>query len=260
MAGHSHWSNIQRKKGKEDSKRAIVFTRAAQQIILAAREGGGDPEHNVSLRIAIDYAKSVNVPKDNIERAIAKGTGTAEGIQLTKAIYEGFGPGNIPVMVFAITDNKNRTVNELRTIFTQNEGILGELGSVSWQFKELGLIKVKPAKIQKGTKFGEPDIEVPISIDEATLEILETGSVDDVEEINEDNQSVLYVTVPMNQLGQITNTLRSKNYIILSSAQYFSANSPVNLSKESFETFLTFIEKIEEYQDVQEVWYAAVSD
>jgi YebC/PmpR family DNA-binding regulatory protein len=259
MAGHSHWSNIQRKKGKEDSKRAILFTRAAQQIILAAREGGGDPEHNVSLRIAIDYAKSVNVPKDNIERAIAKGTGTAEGIQLTKAIYEGFGPGNIPVMVLAITDNKNRTVNELRTIFTQNEGILGESGSVSWQFKEVGLIKVKPAKIQKGQKFGEADIEVPISIDEAIMEILESGTVDDIEEVKEDNQSVLYVSVPMNQLGQITNAIRSKNYVILSSAQYFSPNSPLILTEEKFESFLSFIEKVEENPDVQEVWYAAVA-
>jgi YebC/PmpR family DNA-binding regulatory protein len=257
MAGHSHWSNIQRKKGKEDHKRGVLFTRAALQIILAAREGGGDPDHNLSLRIAIDNAKMVNMPKENIERAIQRGTGTAEGSQLTKALYEGYGPGNIPTIVFAITDSKNRTVSELRSIFTEFGGAMGDPGSVQWQFTESGLIEVKSAVIEKGEKFGEPDQEVIKNGEESMLDIMDVPGVMDIDIDESEKPNILYVLAAMNQLAQVTQGIKGKGYVVLSSGQHFSANDEMKVPEPKRETFRRFIEKLEEHPDVQKVWHAA---
>ncbi|WKZ30126.1 MAG: YebC/PmpR family DNA-binding transcriptional regulator [Candidatus Dojkabacteria bacterium] len=257
MAGHSHWSNIQRKKGKEDHKRGVLFTRAAMQIILAAREGGGDPNHNLALRIAIDNAKMVNMPKDNIERAIQKGAGTGEGSQLSKALYEGYGPGNVPVIVYAITDSKNRTVSELRSIFTEFGGAMGEPGSVQWQFTESGLIEVKCAVIKKGEKFGEPDEEVVKNGEEAMLDLMDVPDIMDINLDDSETPNICYVLAPMNQLAQITQAIKSKGYVVLSSGQHFSANDEMVLDASKLESFRRFIEKMEEHPDVQKVWHTA---
>lgn len=257
MAGHSHWHNIQQAKGKADAKRGVLFTKAAQQIILAAREGGGDPNHNLSLRIAVDYARSVNMPKDNIDRAIKKGTGEDSTTQLERAVYEGYGPGKIPVVVAAITDNKNRTVNEIRAVFTKAGGELGTIGTVMWQFTESGRIIVRAVKVKKAEKFGETDTEYPVDRDESMLELMD---VEDVEDITADDEdpSQLFVKTPLNRLAQVANTIKERGFIVVSSGQHFEPNNPVELPEEKQGSFMAFLDALEEQQDVQKIWYGAV--
>lgn len=134
MSGHSKWANIKRKKGAEDEKRGKLFTKLARDITIAAREGGKEPEANPALRTAVDKAKANNMPKSNIDRAIARGVGEIDGITYEEAIYEGYGPSGIAFYIKCLTDNKNRTVSEIRNIFTHNNGSLGEAGSVAYIF------------------------------------------------------------------------------------------------------------------------------
>lgn len=143
MSGHSHWAGIKHRKGINDAKRGKVFTKHAKMITIMAREGGGKPETNFQLRLAIDRARLDNMPKENIERAIKKGTGELkEGNDIEEIIYEGMGPGNVQMLVKAATDNRNRTVSEIKSIFTKAGGKLGEKGSVMWNFKKVGNINV----------------------------------------------------------------------------------------------------------------------
>ncbi len=140
MSGHSKWSTIKRKKGALDAKRGKIFTKLIKEITVAARMGGGDPESNPRLRTAIAAAKAENMPKDNIERAIKKGTGELEGTQYEELTYEGYGPGGVAVLVEVMTDNKNRSIAEIRHIFSKHGGNLGENGCVSWMFDKKGLL------------------------------------------------------------------------------------------------------------------------
>ncbi len=142
MSGHSKWSTIKRKKGAADAKRGAMFTKVTKELITAARLGGGDPALNARLRLAIDKAKGVNMPKDNIERAIKKGTGELEGVHYDELTYEGFGPGGAAVLVECLTDNKNRTAGEIRHIFTKMGGNLGAPNSVAWMFHKKGYISL----------------------------------------------------------------------------------------------------------------------
>src|SRR5512147_3185437 len=136
MSGHSHWATIRRKKGAADAKRGQVFTRLAREIVIAAREGGGDPGSNVRLQYAIDRARAQNMPKENIERAIKRGTGDSkEGSALEEVMYEGYGPHGIALLISCYTDNRNRAVAEIRHILNRTGGSMAEAGSVSWQFK-----------------------------------------------------------------------------------------------------------------------------
>ncbi|RRD69955.1 MULTISPECIES: YebC/PmpR family DNA-binding transcriptional regulator [unclassified Desulfovibrio] len=144
MAGHSKWANIQHRKGRQDAKRGKAFTKAAKEIIIAAK-AGGDPAGNPRLRAAIAAAKTVNLPKDKIDAAIRKGTGEDAGGDLTESFYEGYGPGGIAIMVEVATDNKNRTVAEVRHLFSKHGGSMGENGSVGWMFERKGVISVDKA-------------------------------------------------------------------------------------------------------------------
>jgi YebC/PmpR family DNA-binding regulatory protein len=144
MSGHSKWANIQHRKGRQDAKRGRIFTKAAKEIIIAAKSGG-DPAGNPRLRAAIAAAKAVNLPRDKIDAAIRKGTGEDAGGDLTEGFYEGYGPGGIAVMVEVATDNKKRTVAEVRHLFTKHGGSMGEGGSVSWMFERKGVIRVEKA-------------------------------------------------------------------------------------------------------------------
>ena len=145
MSGHSKWSTIKRQKGANDAKRGAVFTKVAREIMVAARAGGGDPDANFRLRLAMDKARSVNMPMDNIKRAIDKATGSAEGDQFEEIVYEGYGPGGVAVLVEAATDNRNRTAADVRSIFTKAGGSLAGAGAVAWQFEPKGLITVPAA-------------------------------------------------------------------------------------------------------------------
>ena len=142
MAGHSKWKNIRIRKGKQDAIRGKLFTKLAREIIVAAKAGGGDPATNARLRVAIDKAKENSLPKDNIDRAIARGSGDVDGENYEELVYEGMGPGGVAYMVEVYSENKNRTVGELRHAFSRNNGALGENGSVAWQFKHCGQILV----------------------------------------------------------------------------------------------------------------------
>jgi YebC/PmpR family DNA-binding regulatory protein len=142
MSGHSKWSTIKRKKGAEDAKRGKIFTRLAREITVAARESGGDPDNNAALRLAVEKARGSNMPKENIERAIKRGTGELEGGQLEEITYEGYGPHGVALLVKCVTDNRNRTLSEVRRVFNRSGGNLAEAGAVAWMFDTKGYIAV----------------------------------------------------------------------------------------------------------------------
>lgn len=165
MSGHSKWSTIKRKKEKTDSQRGKIFTKIIREIIVAARAGGADLGSNPRLRTAVDAARAVNMPADNIKRGILKGTGELEGVNYEQQIYEGYGPGGVAIMVETLTDNKNRTVAEIRHIFTKHAGSLGEVGCVGWMFDRKGHIVVDKKSIsedeimEKALDLGASDIQ-----------------------------------------------------------------------------------------------------
>src|SRR5271155_3455748 len=145
MSGHPHWATIKHKKGAIDAKRGKLFSKLSRAIIIAARNGGGDPEMNLKLRYAIDKAREVSMPKDNIERAVKRGTGETEGVTFEELTYEGYGPGGAAILVDVLTDNRNRTAGEIRKIFERSGGKMGSAGSVSYLFERKGLFGVEAA-------------------------------------------------------------------------------------------------------------------
>lgn len=145
MSGHSHWATIKRSKGAADAKRGQVFTKLGRELEIAAREGGGDPDSNFKLRLIMDKAKQAQMPKDNIERAIQRGTGQLKGVDLEEIQYEGYGPQGTALIVEVVTDNKNRAASEVRRLFSRHGGNLGATGSVSWMFERKGTISLEPA-------------------------------------------------------------------------------------------------------------------
>lgn len=153
MSGHSKWSSIKHKKGAADAKRGKIFTRLIKEITVAARLGGGDPDGNPRLRSAIAAAKAENMPKENIERGIKKGTGELEGVNYEETNYEGYGPGGVAVLVDCLTDNKNRTVADVKHLFERNGGNLGEPGCVAWIFEKKGLIVIERDKVEEEQLF-----------------------------------------------------------------------------------------------------------
>jgi YebC/PmpR family DNA-binding regulatory protein len=153
MSGHSKWSTIKHKKAATDAKRGKLFTRLAREITLAAREGGGNPDVNFSLRLAVDKAKSANMPKDNIERAIKRGTGELKGEELSEVTYEGYAPNGVALLLQVLTDNKNRAVADVRRIITRQGGTLADAGAVAWQFDRKGYIAVAPDGVDQDTLF-----------------------------------------------------------------------------------------------------------
>jgi YebC/PmpR family DNA-binding regulatory protein len=173
VAGHSHWAGIKYKKGAADAKRGKLFSKLANRIILAARDGGGDADMNLKLRYAIDEAKAANMPKDNIARAIKKGTGDLDGAIVSEVIYEGYGQGGVAIMVEVLTDNRNRTVAEVRKIFQLRGASMGETGCVSWMFKTRGLIEVEDSAITE-------DELMEIVLDAGAEDIKHEGSVFEV--------------------------------------------------------------------------------
>ena len=153
MSGHSKWSTIKHKKAATDAKRGKIFTRLAREITIAAREGGGNPEVNFRLRLVMDKAKSANMPKDNIERAIKRGTGELKGAELTEVTYEGYAPNGVALLVQVLTDNKNRTVSDVRRILTRQGGTLADAGAVAWQFERKGYVAIAPDGVDQDTVF-----------------------------------------------------------------------------------------------------------
>ncbi len=233
MSGHSKWANIQHRKGRQDAKRGKVFTKAAKEIIIAAK-GGGDPSGNPRLRAAIAAAKAVNLPKDKIEAAIRKGTGEDAGGDIAEVFYEGYGPGGIAIMVEVATDNRNRTVAEVRHLFTKHGGAMGENGSVAWMFERKGVISVDKAALAED------------AIMEAALE----AGADDV---LDDGESWTIQTA-MADFSTVREGLESAG-IAMQSAEL--AMVPANLVAVPVETavkLLRLMEALDDNDDVQNVY------
>jgi YebC/PmpR family DNA-binding regulatory protein len=173
MSGHSHWATIKHKKGAIDAKRGKLFSKLSRAIIIAARHGGGDPEMNLKLRYAIDKARQVSMPKDNIERAVKRGTGEVEGLTFEEITYEGYGPGGVALLVDVVTDNRNRTASEIRKIFERAGGKMGSAGSVAYQFERKGVISVNAADTDEDTLMG-------IALDAGADDLKRAGSTFDI--------------------------------------------------------------------------------
>ena len=212
MSGHSKWSSIKHKKGVTDARRGKVFSKLIKEITVAARTGGGDPSGNPRLRTAILAAKSENMPKDNIERAIKKGTGELEGVNYEESIYEGYGPGGAAVLIESVTDNKNRAVADIRHIFSKCGGNLGENGCVSWMFDSKGYIEVEKKAVDED-KLMETAIEAgaeDVREDNNSFEII--TEPDDFEAVKTaiDNASIPYIVAEITMLPQTTLELKGK--------------------------------------------------
>jgi YebC/PmpR family DNA-binding regulatory protein len=234
MSGHSKWSTIKRKKGAEDAKRGKIFTRMAREIMMAAREGGSDPESNSALRLAIDKAKGVNMPKDNIERAINRGAGTGEdGVQMEEIVYEGYGPHGVALVINVVTDNKNRTLADLKYVFNRNGGNMASAGSVTWQFDQKGYIAIKAA----GADF-----------EEAFMVAAEAGA-DDVQEEDE----IFAVYTPREDLARVASALTKAGFELEERELIWMAQNEVALETQQALQVMNLIEKIEDLDDVQSV-------
>jgi YebC/PmpR family DNA-binding regulatory protein len=234
MAGHSKWANIQHRKKAVDSKRGKVFTQINRVLTVAAKEGGGDPDTNPSLRLAIEKANAVNMPKDNIERAIKKATGDLDGVVYEELKYEGYAPGGVAVMVECLTDNRNRTVAEVRHAFTKYGGNLGTDGSVAYLFSKIGVMNFAP-----GTS--EDDV----------MEVALDNGADDV--VTGDDGSIEVVTSP-EAFTDVLEAMRAAELDPENSEITMRASLEVELDVESGEKVLRFIDALEDLDDTQDVY------
>jgi YebC/PmpR family DNA-binding regulatory protein len=234
MAGHSKWANIQHKKAKVDAKRGKVFTRLNRELFVAAREGGGDPDANPRLRLAMDKANAANMPKDNIERAIKKATGDLEGVSYEELKYEGYAPGGVAVMVECLTDNRNRTVAEVRHAFTKYGGSLGTDGSVAYLFTKIGVLNFEP-----GT-----------SEDDVMEVALEAGAEDIVTE----DSGFIEVTTDPESFGTVVEAMEAAGLTPANAEVTMRASTEVTLDAETGEKVLRFLDMLEELDDTQDVY------
>ena len=233
MAGHSKWKQIKRKKAVTDAKRGAVFTKVIREITIAARQGGGDPAGNARLRTAIEAAKAENMPLDNIERAIKKGTGELEGVQYEEVTYEGYGPGGAAIFIEATTDNANRTVAEIRHVFNRFGGHLGAAHAVAWMFDREAQITVDAANADE----------------DATLEAaLEAGA----EDVTRDGDAFL-ITAPVNQLHAVQDKLKARRIPVRSAEIALIPKSTVKVEGKDAANLLKLVEALEEMDDVAKV-------
>ena len=233
MSGHSKWANIQHRKGRQDAKRGKVFTKAAKEIIIAAKNGG-DPSGNSRLRAAIAAAKAVNLPKDKIEAAIRKGTGEDAGGDFTEAFYEGHGPNGIAIMVEVATDNKNRTVADVRHIFTKHGGAMGENGSVAWMFDRKGVITVEKSLFDE----------------ERMMEkALEAGADDVI-----DDEDVWTIQTAMADFNTVREALEADGVAMQSAELAMVPKNLVEVSVETGQKILRLMDALDDNDDVQNVY------
>jgi YebC/PmpR family DNA-binding regulatory protein len=233
MSGHSKWSTIKRKKGAEDAKRGKIFTRLARDITQAAREGGGDESANPRLKLAIAKAKANNMPKENIERAILRGTGKLEGADMEEVTYEGYGIDGVAFMLDTLTDNKNRTLAEIKRVFNRAGGSLASAGSVAWQFEQKGYIALAAAGLD---------------FDEVFMVAAEAGA-DDV--TLEDETIVIYT--PRELFAAVESALSGAGYAIEEAELRWEAKNEVQLPIEKAMANLKLMNELEELDDVQSV-------
>ncbi|MBT8330172.1 MAG: YebC/PmpR family DNA-binding transcriptional regulator [Desulfofustis sp.] len=234
MSGHSKWSTIKRKKGANDAKRGKIFSKLIKEISVSARQGGGDPDGNPRLRSAIAAAKAENMPKDNIERAIAKGSGGGDGDAYEEILYEGYGPGGVAVLVECMTDNRNRTVADVRHYFAKSNGNLGENGCVAWMFDKKGQILVDKGKISE---------------EELVDKALEAGADDVIEDENE-----FQVLASVDDFNDVRDSLEGQGVEFLeASISMIPQNTIEVIDEKVAASLLKLLENLEDHDDVQKV-------
>jgi len=234
MSGHSHWASIKHKKAKEDAKRGKLFSKIIKEITIAAKQGGGDPDKNPRLRLAVERAKQANMPQDNVKKAIMRGTGQLPGVSYEEITYEGYGPGGVAVMVNVTTDNKNRTTAEIRKIFSKHGGSLGEVGCVNWMFKMKGVISVP---------------KNAISEEEIMDLVLSLGA----EDLKTDESFYEIITAP-EDFEKVRDALKEKNISIEEAEVSFVPTSLVKLKDHKAEQMLALMNDLEEHDDVNNVY------
>jgi YebC/PmpR family DNA-binding regulatory protein len=234
MSGHSKWSTIKRKKAANDARRGAVFTRLAKEIAVAAREGGGDPEVNFALRLAVDRAKEANMPKDNIERSVRRGTGEDKSeAQFEQITYEAYAPHGVALMIEVITDNRNRTVADIRHLLTSSNGSMGETGSVAWQFNRAAYFGFPPNGLSPEKVF---ELAVEAGADDVTLE------------------DYIEIIGPVDAFKEISDRLKGAGIKPEEAELIWLPNTPMTLSGEETVQVARLIERLEELDDVRAVY------
>jgi YebC/PmpR family DNA-binding regulatory protein len=233
MSGHSKWSTIKHKKAAKDAKKGRLFTRLIKEITVAARMGSGDINANPRLRTAVAAAKAASMPNDNIERAIKKGTGELEGVSYEEVQYEGYGPGGAAILAQVLTDNKNRTVSEIRHLFSKHGGNLGESGCVAWMFDKKGLITVEKSQIDEERLLGI---------------VLEAGAEDVREE-----EDIFEVVTQAEDFERVKEKLESENVPLASAQVTMIPKGTVTVDQKNVEPLLKLTEELEDHDDVQSV-------
>jgi YebC/PmpR family DNA-binding regulatory protein len=234
MSGHSKWATIKRKKGAADAKRGKVFSRLIKEITVAARMGGGDPGGNPRLRTAVDAAKAENMPNDNIQRAIKRGTGEIEGVTYEESTYEAYGPGGVAILIEVMTDNKNRTVAEIRHLLGKGGGNMGESGSVAWMFHKKGTIT----------------IDKKVTTEENLMEVALEAGAEDIQDLGD----CFEVTTDPGNYEMVLNAIKAKNIPTLNAAIGMVAQNTVNLTGDPADKMLKLMENLEDHDDVQNVF------
>jgi YebC/PmpR family DNA-binding regulatory protein len=237
MSGHSKWHNIQARKGKQDAMRSNLFTKFAKGITIAAQRGG-DPNMNFTLRLAIEKAKAIGMPKDNIERAIKRGTGELnDGVKMEEIMYEAFGPSGVAILVKVVTDNKNRTLSDLKHVLNENGGNLGSAGSVQWMFQQWGLVLIAGNEL---AKFG--------SRDEAELALIEMGA----EDIQNGEEGDVEVKVKVENLQKLLNSIKEKGVEAKESGLKMLAKDQVQVDEVTEKKLANLFGALEENDDVED--------
>ncbi|MBI5376793.1 MAG: YebC/PmpR family DNA-binding transcriptional regulator [Candidatus Schekmanbacteria bacterium] len=234
MSGHSKWSTIKHKKGKEDAKRGKLFTKIQKEISVAARLGGGDVEANPRLRSAVLAARGANMPGENIQRAIQRGTGELPGVHYEQAEYEGYGPGGIAVLVECLSDNKNRTVAEIRSIFSKHGGNMGEAGCVNWMFEKKGLIHIDKKVVPEDVLM-EKAIEA--GADDMTVE-----------------EDVYEIVTPVENFEEVKATIEKAKIPIQNAEVNMVPKTTVRVEADKAEKVLRLMDSLEDHEDVQKVY------
>jgi YebC/PmpR family DNA-binding regulatory protein len=234
MSGHSHWATIKHKKGAIDAKRGKLFSKLSRAIIIAARHGGGDPEMNLKLRYAIDKARQVSMPKDNIERAVKRGTGEVEGMTFEEITYEGYGPGGVAVLVDVVTDNRNRTSGEVRKIFEKSGGKMGSAGCVAYLFDRKGVFSVNASDTDEDSLMG-------IALDAGADDIKRSGSIFDI-------------TCDPTLFSKVQAVLQANNLTPVVAEISQVPKVPTDVDVETAKKVLRLMDALDDHDDVQNVY------
>jgi len=254
MSGHSKWAKIKRQKGANDARKGMLFTRLARDIAMAASEGGGDPDMNFTLRLAIEKGKEANMPKDNIERAVKKGAGGAGEGKLARISYEAYAKDGSALIVDCTTDNTNRTVTEVKRILEGRGAKFAQQGSVKWQFEEKGLIVVVPKKFKTSEKFNKEPELIDIDKESLSLDLMGIEGVEDVSEESSEGIDLIEVLTSKSNFKKVHEAIVDLGVKIESAELIKTAKDKVDLGVEDKAQVVELIEALEENDDVDSVW------